>query len=59
MELDTALRLPQVLACTGYSRPTLYRRMDEGRFPRGRKDGRITWWSAREVAEWQANRSAS
>ncbi len=47
------LRLPEVLKRTGYSRATLYRRMDAGLFPQGRKDGAIVYWPSDEVDEWQ------
>lgn len=55
--LQDSLRLPQVLRITGYSRATLYRRIEEKKFPERRKDGRITYWSSNEVAAWQATRS--
>lgn len=54
---DARLRLPEVLRYTGYSRPTLYRRIADGQFPRGIKDGRITVWSNREVLAWQQARA--
>lgn len=50
---EQRLRLPEVLRFTGFSRPTLYRRIADGLFPKGIKDGRITAWSSRAVAEWQ------
>lgn len=47
------LRLPQVLKCSGYSRTTLYKRIADGLFPKGKKDGRITIWASSHIAEWQ------
>lgn len=43
------LRTPDVLGASGWSRSTLYNRIDEGKFPRAHKDGRLNWWSTREV----------
>lgn len=37
MTASTMLRLPAVIARTGLSRPTIYRLMAAGQFPRSRK----------------------
>lgn len=48
------LRLPEVLARTGWSRSTLYRRISEGKFPAPSKDGpRISSWPDVAVRDWQ------
>jgi len=44
------LRRPEVLARTGYSNPTLHRRIRDGLFPRPRKLGlRAVGWLEEEV----------
>lgn len=45
----TLLRLPQVLACTGYSRSGWYKAIAEGRAPKPIKRGRISLWSSDSV----------
>lgn len=45
------LRLPEVLKIYPVSRPTLYRRIKDGKFPRPYKDGVCSLWDAREVME--------
>jgi prophage regulatory protein len=59
---DRLLRLPEVLALIGLSRPELYRRMkrpasDSG-FPRQVKLGRVSAWSESEVLSWVEARKA-
>lgn len=47
-------RLPRVLAETGLSKPTLFRRIKAGEFPRGFKiSARAAAWSAAEVENWK------
>ncbi|AJA62854.1 helix-turn-helix transcriptional regulator [Bradyrhizobium japonicum] len=48
------LNLKQVLEIVPFSRATLYREMDEGRFPKAREIAprRIAWY-ADEIAAWQ------
>ena len=50
------LDLKQVLAIVPFSRSTLYREMDEGRFPKAREIApqRIAWYED-EVKGWQLN----
>jgi prophage regulatory protein len=47
------LRLPAVLELTGLSRPTLYRRIQQARFPAPVKDGMISVWPETAIAEYQ------
>ena len=47
-------RLPRVLAETGLSKPTLFRRIKAGKFPKGFKiSTRAAAWSAAEVENWK------
>jgi prophage regulatory protein len=48
------LSLQQVLAIVPFSRSTLYREMDEGRFPKAREIAprRIAWYED-DVTAWQ------
>ena len=43
-----AMRMPAVLAATGWSKPTLFAKIKAGKFPAGTKidpDGRaVVWW---------------
>jgi prophage regulatory protein len=52
------LRLPAVIEATGLSRPTIYRHMAAGRFPRPVKllGERAVAWPEAEVAAWQKAR---
>jgi prophage regulatory protein len=53
---DSFIRLPQVLACTGLSRATLYRKIAAGTFPPQHKIGeRCCGWRASEVNVWLRN----
>jgi len=57
------IRLPEVLSRTGYGRTTIYRKMEEGTFPRSVKlggppidpnvfDSRAVAWIEDEVDQW-------
>ena len=57
------IRLPEVLTRTGYGRTTIYRKMEDGSFPRSVKlggppidpnvfDSRAIAWIADEVEQW-------
>ena len=48
---DQLLRLKDVLAIVPYSKPTLYRRIKDGKFPGPAKDGRCSFWSEAAVME--------
>lgn len=51
------LRLPAVLAATGYCRAHIYNLMKEGRFPKARKIGtRAVGWDSLEVDAWVAEK---
>lgn len=46
-------RLPEVLMMYGFSKPTLYRAMDEGRFPRAvQLSKRTVGWTAESLARY-------
>lgn len=46
-------RLPRVSKTTGFSKPTIYRKMKEGTFPRARKIGeRGVGWLSTEILAW-------
>jgi len=56
---DAYLRLPEVLAVVGLSRPTLYRRIRAGEFPCGYSlGGNCVAWKRSEVENWIENRPA-
>ena len=57
------IRLPEVLSRTGYGRTTIYRKMEDGSFPRSVKlggppidpnvfDSRAVEWIEDEVEQW-------
>ena len=61
------IRLPEVLSRTGYGRTSIYRKMEEGTFPRSVKlggppidhnvfDSRAVAWIEDEVDEWVDSR---
>jgi prophage regulatory protein len=53
---DRILRLPTVLARTGLSRATLYRKVQAGTFPRQLKiAARCAGWRESAVNEWMNN----
>lgn len=54
--LRKAIRRPRVLEATGWSVPTLYRKMKERAFPQSHKldpNGQTVIWWEDEVAAWQ------
>jgi predicted DNA-binding transcriptional regulator AlpA len=60
MEMDTmvrkVMRLPAVLAATGWAKPTLYAKIADGKFPKGTKldpDARAVVWWEDEVEAFQ------
>lgn len=52
------IRLPEVLTRTGLSRPSIYRSMSAGDFPRSTRFGRATFWASHEVDGWIRDRLA-
>lgn len=56
--MQTLLRLPDVMAATALARPTLYRDMRRGLFPRPVKLGRASAWPSDAVAAVIAARIA-
>ena len=52
------IRLPEVLTRTGLSRPSIYRSMSAGVFPKSTRFGRATFWASHEVDGWIRNRLA-
>lgn len=47
--MQTLLRMPDVMAATSLARPTLYRDMKRGLFPRPVKLGRASAWPSEAV----------
>ena len=54
---DRHVRMPEIKRRTGMSASTVYRRIDQGRFPRQipMSGGNIAAWWESEVAEWIAS----
>ena len=53
---DRILRLPAVLARTGLTRSTLYRKIEQGKFPRQIKiSERCAGWRQSAIEEWLRN----
>lgn len=50
------IRLPDVLKRTGLSRPSVYRSMSAGKFPKPTRFGRSTFWASHEVDGWIRDR---
>ena len=61
------IRLPEVLSRTGYGRTSIYRKMEDGTFPKSVKlggpledsnafDSRAIAWIEDEVEQWMATR---
>jgi predicted DNA-binding transcriptional regulator AlpA len=53
--LRKALRLPAVMEATGLAKPTIYKKIAEGKFPAGRRreDVSIRVWFADEIEAYQ------
>jgi predicted DNA-binding transcriptional regulator AlpA len=62
-DLDTFLRLPDVMRRVGLSKTTIYdlAAKDPPRFPKPAKigDGQTVGWSSREIAVWQRAKLAA
>lgn len=59
MIASTFLRLPEVKTATGLARTTIYRLMDEGKFPKAIKlAARSVAWCSSEIEAWMAGRIA-
>lgn len=57
-KIERFLRLREVLHRTGLGRSTVYRWMDEGRFPKSvRLGGRSVAWIEHEIDDWLMSRS--
>lgn len=55
MKQDRLITLKEVSALTTLSKPTIYKRLKEGNFPKQIKVGRNrVAWSHREIFEWIA-----
>ena len=53
MAIDAILRIQEVVNATGYQRPTIYKKIKEGNFPRQVQLGaRAVGWLESEVQEW-------
>lgn len=46
------LRLPQVIEKTGCKKTAIYEKIRNGKFPKPRKDGRISYWISTEIDNW-------
>lgn len=55
---DRLLPLPAVIHATGFSAPTIYRKIATGEFPRPVKIGRASRWSENDVQIWIEARKA-
>jgi prophage regulatory protein len=56
MAVRKVMRLPAVLAATGWAKPTFYLKIAEGKFPKGTKldpDARAVVWFEDEVEAFQ------
>lgn len=54
LQQDTLLRLAEVRKIIPLSRPTIYRRIQEGKFPAPLKDGRCSLWEESKVRAYAA-----
>lgn len=53
---DRYVRMPELQTRTGLSRSTIYRRIEDGRFPdKVPMEGNVSVWRESELAEWLAN----
>lgn len=46
------VRLPEIISRVGISRPTIYRMIKAGKFPRPIKIGHISVWSDLDIDRW-------
>ena len=51
------LRLRDVMRLIPLSRPTIYRRIKDGKFPAPKKDGRCSLWDEEQVTRYAASLS--
>lgn len=51
------LRMPQIIEKTGWKRPTIYKKIKHGEFPKPKKDGRTSYWLATDIDEWIISRA--
>jgi prophage regulatory protein len=59
MSLQKFYRLPDVVKFTGWSRPQIYRKMAEGKFPKSVRVGEMSVaWLEEELLAWQEARIA-
>jgi prophage regulatory protein len=55
--MDTILRIPDVVARTGLSRVSIWRKVREGKFPPPLElSSNAIGWPESEIAQWQASR---
>lgn len=53
MSVRYIMRLPEVIAATGYKRSSIYNFMERGDFPKCRKIGpRAVGWDSLEIEAW-------
>lgn len=51
-EPDRLLKQRKVVDLVGFSRPTIYKKIADGKFPRPVKIGRASRWSERAISAW-------
>jgi prophage regulatory protein len=56
---DRFVRLPEIKLRTGLSRTTIYRRIEEGGFPKPLKDGRVSVWRESAVLAYMGRVAAA
>ena len=50
------VREKHILAYVNFSHSTLWRRINDGLFPKPMKDGRCTFWFAQDIIDWVNNK---
>ena len=55
MQQDNLLRLADVRKIIPLSRPTIYKRIKDGKFPKPVKDGRCSFWEESKVRAYAQN----
>ena len=59
-DIDRALRFPEVMAATGYKRPTIYKKIARKEFPAPFKLGdRAVGWRRSTIEKWLKEREAA
>ena len=56
---DNLINIKSVLKLVPVSRPTIYRMMQKGEFPRPVEIGASRFWLEREIADWKSDKIAA